>query len=84
MAPEKIEDFSIERLNKRKKVLSVLLVILIAAVVLDSAAIIYDFVKGNGFDLSLFVPAIVCLGFSVLFYTGLKKINAELARRNDK
>jgi hypothetical protein len=83
MANEKIEEFSTERLNKRKKFVSILLVILIAAAVLDGAAIIFDLITGDGFETFLFIPAIVCSGFAIYMYMGLKNVNKELAHRED-
>ena len=60
-----------------------MLVILIAAVVLDGAAFIYDLISGNGFSFYLFLPVIVCFFFVIMMYTGLKRINEELAKRKD-
>ena len=84
MAKEKLEEFSTERLNKRKKLVSVILVLLIVAAVLDGALFIYDLITGNGFETYLFVSTIMCFGFAIFMYKGLKNINKELARRNDK
>jgi len=83
MAKENIEEFSTIRLNKRKKLVSVIFVLLIVATVLDGAMFIYELITGNGFETNLFIAAIVCLGLAILMYSGLKKINEELARRND-
>ena len=82
MAREQLEDISAERLIKRKKTASILLVILIAAIVLDSAALIYEFILGNGFQAYLFVPAVACLVIAIIMNSGLKKIKEELAKRN--
>jgi hypothetical protein len=82
MAREQIEDISIERLIKRKKIASTLIVILIAAIVLDSAALIYELILGNGFQTYLFFPAGACLVIAIILYSGLKKIKEELAKRN--
>jgi hypothetical protein len=83
MAKEKIEDISTEKLIKRKKFASILIVILIAVAVLDGAAVIYDLIVGDGFEIYLFVPAIACFVIAIPMYMGLKKINEELARRKD-
>jgi ABC-type lipoprotein release transport system permease subunit len=82
MAREQLEDISAERLIKRKKTASILLVILIAAIVLDSAALIYELILGNGFQTYLFVPAVSCFVIAIIMYSGLKKIKEELAKRN--
>jgi hypothetical protein len=82
MAREQLGDYSTERLIKRKKTASILLVILIAAIVLDSAALIYELILGNGFQTYLFVPAAACLVIAIIMNSGLKKIKEELAKRN--
>ena len=82
MAREQLEDIGAERLIKRKKTASILLVILIAAIVLDSAALIYELILGNGFQTYLFVPAVSCFVIAIIMYSGLKKIKEELAKRN--
>ena len=84
MAREQLEDISAERLIKRKKTTSILLVILIAAIVLDSAALIYELILGNGFQTYLFVPAGACLVIAVIMNSGLKKIKEELANRQNE
>ena len=83
MAQEKIEEFSTERLKKRKNLVLIVLVLLIAAVVLDGAAFIYDLISGNGFSFYLFLPVIVCFFFVIIMYKGLKKIKEELTKRKD-
>jgi ABC-type lipoprotein release transport system permease subunit len=82
MAREQLEDIGAERLIKRKKTASILLVILIAAIVLDSAALIYELILGNGFQTYLFVPAVSCFVIAIIMYSGLQKIKEELAKRN--
>jgi ABC-type lipoprotein release transport system permease subunit len=82
MAREQLEDIVAERLIKRKKTASILLVILIAAIVLDSAALIYELIFGNGFQTYLFVPAVSCFVIAIIMYSGLQKIKEELAKRN--
>lgn len=81
MAQEKIEEFSLERLLKRKRLVLAVIVILIIAFVLDGAMVIYDLIAGKGFSVYLFIPAMVCLGFALLMYAGLRSINRELAKR---
>ena len=82
MAREQLEDIVAERLIKRKMTASILLVILIAAIVLDSAALIYELILGNGFQTYLFVPAVSCFVIAIIMYSGLQKIKEELAKRN--
>jgi len=83
MATENLEEFSLAKLIRRKRLIVATLVILIFATVADGAIVIYDLVRGNGFNTMLFIPAIACLGFVFLMYSGLMKINEELAKRNN-
>ena len=72
-----------KQLQKRKKYASILLVILIAAVVLDGSALIYNLVIGNGFINTLFVPIAACMVIFIPIYLGKKKIEGELKNRED-
>ena len=71
------------QLQQRKKYASVLLVILIAAVVLDGSALIYNLVIGKGFFNTLFVAAAGCIVIFIPIYMGKKKIEGELKIRED-
>ena len=72
-----------KQLQKRKKYASILLVLLIAAVVLDGSALIYNLVIGNGFINTLFVPIAACIVIFIPIYMGKKKIEGELKNRED-
>ena len=82
MAKENIEDSSLERLLKRKRLVLAVLVILAIAFVLDCAMLIVNLIAGKGFCIYLFVPAMACGVFALLMVAGLKNINKELDRRN--
>ena len=70
-----------KQLQKRKKYASILLVILIAAVVLDGSALIYNLVIGKGFFNALFAAAAACILIIIPIYIGKKKIEGELENR---
>jgi uncharacterized membrane protein len=72
-----------KQLQKRKKYASILLVILIAAVVLDGSALIYDLVIGKGFINTLFVAAAACIVIFIPIYMGKRKIEGELKNREE-
>jgi hypothetical protein len=76
-------DLTAKQLLKRKKYASILLVILIAAVVLDGAALIYNLVIGKGFINTLFVLITACIVIFIPIYLGKRKIEAELKKRED-
>ena len=72
-----------KQLQKRKKYASILLVILIAAVVLDGTVLICNLVIGNGFINTLFVPIGACIVIFIPIYLGKKKMEGELKNRED-
>ena len=79
----KYANLTTKQLQKRKKYASILLVILIAAVVLDASALIYNLVIGKGFINTLFVSAAACIVIFIPIYMGKKKIEGELKNRED-
>ena len=83
MEKGKYANLTAKQLQKRKKYASILLVILIAAVVLDGSALIYNLVIGNGFINTLFVPIAACIVIFIPIYMGKKKIEGELKNRED-
>jgi len=76
-------NFTTKQLQKRKKYAFILLVILIAAVVLNGSALIYNLVIGEGFFNVLFVTAVICIVIFIPIYIGKKKIEGELKNRED-
>ncbi|HAQ17833.1 MAG TPA: hypothetical protein DCR40_01215 [Prolixibacteraceae bacterium] len=83
MEKGKYANLTAKQLQKRKKYASILLVILIAAVVLDGTVLIYNLVIGNGFINTLFVPIAACIVIFIPIYMGKKKIEGELKNRED-
>ena len=83
MEKGKFANLTTKQLQKRKKYAFILLVILIAAVVLDVSALIYILVIGKGFNNALFANAAACLLIFIPIYMGKKKIEGELKNRED-
>ncbi len=83
MEKGKYANLTTKQLQKRKKYASILLVIIIAAVVLDASALIYNLVIGKGFLNTLIVPAVACIVIFIPIYIGKKKIEGELKNRED-
>jgi uncharacterized membrane protein len=83
MEKGKFANLTTIQLQKRKKYAFVLLVILIAAVVLDGSALIYNLVIGKGFINALFFAAATCMVILIPIYMGKKKIEGELKNRED-
>ena len=83
MEKGKSADLTTKQLQKRKKYASILLVILIAAVVLDGLALIYNLIIGKGFFNALFIAAAACVVIFIPIYLGKKKIEGELKNRED-
>ena len=84
MEKGKLSNLTTKQLQKRKKYASVLLVILVAAVVLDGSVLIYNLIIGNGFINALFVPAAACFVILIPIYIGKKKIEGELKNREGR
>ena len=83
MEKVKFANLTTKQLQKRKKYAFILLVILIAAVVLDGSALIYNLVIGKGFFNALFVAAATCFLIFIPIFMGKKKIEEELKNRED-
>jgi len=81
MEKGKFANLTTKQLQKRKKYASILLMILIAAVVLDGFALIYNLVIGKGFYNALFAAAAACVVIFIPIYLGKKKIEGELKNR---
>jgi hypothetical protein len=81
MEKGKYTNLTTKQLQNRKKYASILLVILIAAVVLDGSVLIYNLVIGNGFINTLFAPIAACIVIFIPIYLGKKKIEGELKNR---
>ena len=84
MAKEKLEDLSLDKLRKRKKISVVLLWVLIGVVILNIATLLFIFIKGKQLNYSLLGGASSCLFFALYFYVGIKKINGEISRRKSQ
>jgi len=83
MEKGKYANLTTKQLQKRKKNASILIVILIAAIMFDGSALIYNLVIGKGFINTLFVPAVACIMIFLPIYMGKKKIEGELKNRED-
>lgn len=83
MEKGKCANLTTKQLQKRKKNAFMLLVILIAAIVIDGSALIYNLVIGKGLINALFVPAAACIVIFIPIYMGKKNIEEELKNRED-
>jgi len=84
MAKEKLEDLSLDKLRKRKKISVVLLWVLIGVVILSIIIMLRDFIGDKQLDTTLLISASPCLFFALYFYLGIKKINGEISRRKSQ
>jgi TM2 domain-containing membrane protein YozV len=83
MEKRKYANLTTKQLQKRKKYATILLVILIAAAMIDGFALIYNLAIGKGFINSLFVSAVACIMIFLPIYMGKKKIEEELKKREE-
>ncbi len=81
MAREKLEDISLDKLRKRKKISVVLLGVLIGVAIFSIIIMLRDFIGEKQLNYSLLGSASPCLFFALYFYLGIKKINGEISRR---
>jgi hypothetical protein len=84
MEKEKLEDLSLDKLRKRKKISVVLLWVLIGVSILSIIILLRDFIGGEQLNYSLLGGASPCLFFALYFYLGIKKINGEISRRKSQ
>jgi len=84
MAEQKLEDLSLDRLRKRKKISVVLLWVLIGVAILSIIIMLRDFIGGKQLNYSLLGTGTPCLFFALYFYFGIKKINGEFSRRKSQ
>jgi hypothetical protein len=81
MAKEKLEDLSLDKLRRNKKISVVLLWVLIVVVILSIIIMIRDFIGEKQLNYALLGTASPCFFFALYFYFGIKKINGEISRR---
>ena len=84
MAKEKLEDLSLDKLRKRKKIGVVLLWVLIGAAFLNIIALLVDFIREKQLDTTFLISASSCLVVALLLYLGIKKANEEISRRKSQ
>ncbi len=84
MAKEKLEDLSLDKLRKRKKISVVLLWVLIGVAILGIIIMLRDFIGDKQLNTALLISTSPCLFFALYFYLGIKKINGEISRRKSR
>ena len=83
MAKGDLTELTTIQLKRRKRTSLILIVILIVASVLNVGLLLYDNIWGDSTETYLAAPAIMCALLAIIMSQGLKKINIELAARND-
>ncbi len=84
MAKEKLEDISLDKLRKRKKISVVLLWVLIGVSIVSIIVLLVNFIRGKQLETYLLISTSPCLFFALYFYLGIKKINGEISRRKSQ
>jgi membrane protein CcdC involved in cytochrome C biogenesis len=84
MAKKKLEDFSLDKLRKRKKITFVMLCFMIGSGILFITVSLKNFIEGKQLDFGVLGSIFFTLSFSLIFYKGLKEINGEIRRRENK
>ena len=84
MAKEKLEDLSMEKLRKKRKITFVMLCVMISAGSVSIIVSLVSFIVKKQLIAYVISNIFVCLFFSMFFYQGLKSINGEIRRRENK
>ena len=84
MAKEKLEDFSLDKLRKRKKITFVMLCLMIGVAIVSIIVSLMNFIGEKQLDIGVLISLFVLLFFSIFFYRGIKKINGEISRRKSQ
>ena len=84
MAKEKLEDLSLDKLKKRKKITFVMLCLMIGVAILSIIVLLVNFIGEKQLDTGVLIGLFVMLFFSIFFYLGIKKINGEISRRKSQ
>lgn len=84
MAKEKLEDLSIEELKKRKKFAFLIAGVCLGISLVSMGLGLLLFIKGRLEGISFLVPGLVLIMITGILFLGVKKIDAELARKYDK
>ena len=83
MTKEKLEDLSLDKLRKRKKITFVMLCLMIGVAIVCIYSLV-NFIGEKQLDYGVLSGLFVCLFFSIFFYKGIKEINGEICRRKNK
>jgi len=84
VAKKKLEDISLDKLRKNKKISVVLLWVLIGVAILSIIVLLRDFIGDKQLNTNLLISASPCLFSALYFYFGIKKINGEISRRKSQ
>ena len=81
MAQEKLEELSVEALMKRKKFAALLIGVMIGVILATLVLLGISMAINKKINVGVFVPDFVLFFIILFMYTGIKKINIELKRR---
>ncbi len=84
MAKEKLEDLSLDKLRKKKKISFVMLCLMIGVAIFSIIISLVNLIGGKQLATYVLGNIFVCLFFSLFFYKGIKEINGEIRRRENK
>jgi hypothetical protein len=84
MAKKKLEDLSLDKLRKNKKIGVVLLWVLIGVSIVSIIVLLRGFIGDKQLNTYLLLSASSCLFYALYFYLGIKRINGEISRRKSQ
>jgi uncharacterized membrane protein YobD (UPF0266 family) len=83
MKNEKLTKLTTEQLQRRKKIGTVLFIILIVIGLLSISLGIYSYLVKENVNTALIISALACLSIAITFSIGVQGAKKEIARRKD-
>ena len=80
MAKNKLEDLSLDKLRKRKKIAFVMLCLMIGVAIVSIIVSLVYFIGEKQLNIGILFNIFLC----IFFYKGIKKINGEIRRRENQ
>ncbi len=84
MAKEKLEELSTEILVKRRKFVSILIVVMLVVEIIAIATLIFDLISDKNFNAGLLAAIMGVFATSVPLLIGKKKLDEEIKKRENK
>jgi hypothetical protein len=81
MATENFESFTAKKLIRRKNFIIIISGVCFGLFLISLGLLVFLVYSGKTETISTLAPGLICPMFAIILFPGLKKINAELKRR---